>query len=175
MNQLADRILVETFLLTRDEAVFRILYRRHKDNLWRLALKLTGGNTTAAEDIVQDAWIRAIEKLSQFRWESTLRTWLSGFIVYRTREFWRIEIAENLRLMPLENALFETVAPHFKDEKMDIEQAFKTLPPGYRAVLTLHDMEGFKHEEIAEMLGIAVGTSKSQLSRAREAFRKSLI
>jgi RNA polymerase sigma factor (sigma-70 family) len=138
-------------------------------------LKLTGGNPTAAEDIVQDAWIRAIEKLPQFRWESSLRTWLSGFIVYRTREFWRTELADSRQFMPLEEALFETVAPDFKAETLDLEQAFKALPPGFRAVLTLHDVEGFKHEEIAEMLGIAVGTSKSQLSRGREFLRKLLI
>jgi RNA polymerase sigma-70 factor, ECF subfamily len=172
MSQLADRILVETFLLTRDETVFRLLYRRHEQALWRLALRLSNGNTTVGEDIVQDAWLRAVERLPQFRWESSLKTWLCGFVVNRCREFWKNEQADNRQLLPIEEAYFKTIDPLSKNhEKMDLETAFEALPAGYRAVLILHDVEGFKHEEIAVMLDIAVGTSKSQLSRARDALR----
>ncbi|MFN0176193.1 MAG: RNA polymerase sigma factor [Saprospiraceae bacterium] len=170
----ADRTLVEAFLITRDETLFRLLYKRHKDTLWRLALRLTGGNHLDSEEIVQDSWLRAVEKLSQFRWESSLRTWLSGFVVMRTKEHWRNQLSENQKFEPLESAIFQTIEPHFSPEKLDLENAFADLPPGFRAVLTLHDLEGFRHEEIAEMLGIAIGTSKSQLSRARAAVRKLL-
>lgn len=174
LNQWADRALVETYLLTRDEAVFRLLYRRHADALWRLALRLTGGNRSASEDVVQDAWIRAMERLPQFRWESSLRTWLSGFVVMRSREHWRSQFAEKQNFAPIESLMFEAAKPEKIAEKLDLESAFSELPPGFRAVLTLHDVEGFRHEEIAELLGIAVGTSKSQLSRAREAMRALL-
>lgn len=172
MVQLADRFLVETFLLTRDEAVFRWLYQRHQEALWRFALRLTGGNESASADIVQDAWIRAIEKLPQFRWQSSLRTWLLGFVVFRTKEFWRGQLTENQKFAPLEAALFESGGDAFDPARMDMETAFANLPPGYRAVLVLYDLEGYKHEEIAEQLGIAVGTSKSQLARARAFLRR---
>lgn len=170
ITQLADRALVEAFLLTRDETVFRLLYRRHKDALWRLALRLNGGDRPASEDVVQDAWLRAIERLPQFRWESSLRTWFLGFVVMLTRERWRSQRP----YASLETALFEQVAPDFRPEKVDLEAAFSALSPGYRAVLTLHDIEGFKHEEIATMLGISIGTSKSQLSRARSTLRQMM-
>jgi RNA polymerase sigma-70 factor (ECF subfamily) len=172
MTLVADRFLVETFLLTRDESVFRWLYRRHQESLWRFALRLTGGDTSASADIVQDAWLRAIEKLPQFRWQSSLRTWLLGFVVFRTKEFWRSQLSENQRFASIEEAIFESVEGGFSEADLDLETAFAQLPPGYRAVLTLHDLEGYKHEEIAELLGIAVGTSKSQLARGRAFLRR---
>jgi RNA polymerase sigma-70 factor, ECF subfamily len=172
MTQLTDRFLVESFLLTRDETVFRWLYRRHQEAMWRFALRLTGGNEAPAADIVQDAWMRAIEKLSEFRWQSSLRTWLLGFVTFRTKEFWRSQLNDHQKMLPFEAAIFEWVEPEFNAEKMDLATAFAALPAGYRAVLTLHDIEGFKHEEIAELLQISVGTSKSQLSRGRTALRQ---
>jgi RNA polymerase sigma-70 factor (ECF subfamily) len=172
MAQLADRFLVESFLLTRDESVFRYLYRRHQDTLWRFALHLTGGDEANSADIVQDAWLRATERLPQFRWQSSLRTWLMGFVVFRTKEFWRAQITDNQRTMPLETALFETTGEQPWANALDLAEAFAQLPAGYRAILTLHDIEGYKHEEIAEILGIAVGTSKSQLARGRAFLRR---
>ena len=174
LSRWADQALVQSFLLTRDETVFRLLYRRHTDALWRLAMRLTGGQRAASEDVVQDAWLRAVERLPQFRWESSLRTWLSGFVVMRAKEHWRTQLTESQKFEPLEAALFEAAPPGFFLEKLDLEEAFSALPPGFRAVLTLHDVEGYRHEEIAEMLDIAVGTSKSQLSRARAAMRELL-
>lgn len=174
LSRWADQALVQTFLLTRDESLFRLLYGRHTDALWRLALRLTGGDRIASEDVVQDAWLRAVERLPQFRWESSLRTWLCGFVVMRIREHWRRQQTENQIFEPIEAAWLQSLPPAFSTEKLDAEQALAALPPGFRAVLTLHDLEGYRHEEIAEMLGIAVGTSKSQLSRARAAFRDRL-
>ncbi|MDX1910453.1 MAG: RNA polymerase sigma factor [Saprospiraceae bacterium] len=170
----ADRALVETFLLTRDETVFRWLYQRYSDRLWRLALRLSAGNRILAEEWTQEAWMRAVERMPDFRWESSLPTWLSGFVVRVAQETWRRQTVENERSLPFEVALFETETPVWLHEKMDMETAFSMLPPGFRAVLTLYDAEGYKHEEIAEMLGISVGTSKSQLSRARAALRDFL-
>jgi RNA polymerase sigma-70 factor (ECF subfamily) len=170
----ADRTLAETFLLTRDETVFRWLYQRHSDALWRLALKLSGGNRQDAEEWTQEAWMRAVERLPEFRWDSSLRTWLSGFVVRIAKEHWRRQSIENERTAIFESALFEPGSPVLIHEKMDLETAFAALPPGFRVVLTLFDAEGYKHEEISEMLGISVGTSKSQLSRARAALRMFL-
>lgn len=172
MAQLADRFLVESFLLTRDESVFRWLYQRHQDALWGFALRLTGGNESASADIVQDAWLRAVERLPQFRWQSSLRTWLLGFVVFRTKEFWRSQMSENQKFTPFEVALFEPVSPGFNEAKVDLETIFSQMPAGYRAILTLYELEGYKHEEIADLLGISVGTSKSQLVRARAFMRR---
>jgi RNA polymerase sigma-70 factor (ECF subfamily) len=95
--------------------------------------------------------------------------------VNRCREFWKNDRTDNRQLLPLEEAYFKTIDPLSKNhKKMDLETAFAALPGGYRAVLILHDVEGFKHEEIAAMLDIAVGTSKSQLSRARDSLREFL-
>lgn len=175
LAHLADRAIVQIFLLTRDESAFRLLYRRYKDVLWRLALRLNGGDQTVAADVTQDAWLRAVERLPQFRWESGLRTWLCGFVVMRSREQWRTELIHHKHLDGLERAALEPAPTGFGAEKLDLETAVAALPPGYRAVLTLHDIEGWKHHEIAELLGISTGTSKSQLMRARQALRRVLL
>lgn len=175
ISDLADRALVEAFLLTRDEWVFQLIYRRHADALWRLALYCAEGNRTDAEDMLQDSWMRAVERLPDFRWESGLRTWLSGFVILRSRERRRAVNLQNQRFSPLEAAFSGQVPADFNPEKMDLQAAIQLLPPGFRAVLTLHDVEGYKHQEIALLLGITAGTSKSQLSRAREALRKHIL
>jgi RNA polymerase sigma-70 factor, ECF subfamily len=172
MMRITDRIVVEAFLLTRDEAAFRWIYRQYGEVLWRFALRLTGGDQSASADIVQDTWVRAIDKLSTFRWQSSLKTWLMGIVLYRSKEYWRSQMTAQLRFSPFETAIFELTDEGFGPDKMDLETAFAHLPPGYRAVLTLHDVEGFRHEEIAELLQISVGTSKSQLSRGRAFLRR---
>ncbi len=172
MQHPLDRILVESFLLTRDESIFRLLYRRHAPALWRLALRLCGGDANRAEAIVQEAWMRAVERLRGFEWKSTLRTWLAGIVVYCHREALRHEIQQRERFQEPDAGLL--VAARVEDPalRMDVAAAFSQLPEGYRTVLTLHDLEGYRHDEIAAMLGIAVGTSKSQLHHARQAFRE---
>ncbi len=175
ISDLTDRALVEAFLLTRDEWVFQLIYRRHGAALWRLALYCADGNRSDAEDVLQEVWMRAVERLPEFRWESGLRTWLSGFVILRSRERRRAVNTQNQRYAPMEAALLAQVPPGFNPEKLDLQAAIQLLPPGFRAVLTLHDVEGYKHEEIARMLGISAGTSKSQLSRARETLRKQIL
>lgn len=172
MQHPLDRILVETFLLTRDEGVFRLLYRRHAPALWRLGLRLCEGDANAAEAIVQEAWVRAVERLKEFAWKSALRTWLAGIVVHCWREALRREKQQLERFEAPEAGL--TIAEQAEDHdlRMDVATAFAQLPQGYRTVLMLHDLEGYRHEEIAAMLGIAVGSSKSQLHHARRAFRE---
>jgi RNA polymerase sigma-70 factor (ECF subfamily) len=169
MTNPLDRLWVELYLRTRDETVFRQLYNRHAQVLWRLAIKLSCGDTRAADDICQTAWLRAVEKLADFRWDASLRTWLSGFVINVWREHSRQKQFVEIGVWD------ETTDDAIQTEqKMDIQVAFAELPMGYRAVLTLHDWEGFKHHEIADLLDITEGTSKSQLFHARRAFRRRL-
>ncbi len=113
--------------------------------------------------------MRAVTGLSGFAWQSTLRTWLSSIVVNCCREVWRAAREELV--------IDEThAAVHTEDlaGRIDVAAALAHLPTGYRAVLVLHDVAGFTHEEIARRLEIEPGTSKSQLSRARRAMRRSL-
>jgi RNA polymerase sigma-70 factor (ECF subfamily) len=168
-----DRSLVEEFLATRSEQAFRRLYRQHASAVYALLLRLTAGDAARAEDCLQDAWLRAIAGLDRFAWRSTLRTWLRGIAINCWREGWREDRRAPLRLVDGDEppADLPEVSPL---DVIALERAVAALPDGYRAVLVLHDVEGFTHEEIAEALGIVPGTSKSQLARARAAVRRSL-
>src|SRR5215831_8796055 len=157
-----DLELVERFLRGRGEDAFRALYRAHTPALFALALRLTGGDRSEAEDLVQESWVRALTALRTFRAQSALRTWLCGVLVNvrrgRIRTDWRIIDA------PDAEPLADTTCP---DDAIDLERAIAALPEGARDVYVLHDVHGYTHREIAELLGIVEGTSKSQLNRAR--------
>jgi RNA polymerase sigma-70 factor, ECF subfamily len=164
-----DLALVERFLRARGEDAFRALYRAHTPALYALALRLTGGDQSEAEDLVQESWVRAVRALSSFRARSALRTWLCGLLVNvrreRIRADWRRVDAPDIE--PAADA----GAP---DDALDLERAIGALPEGARDVFVLHDVYGYTHREIAELLGVAEGTSKSQLTRARNLLRSSL-
>ena len=167
-----DRALAEQ-VLGGDEGAFRQLYRRHTPRLHQLALRLLGGREADAEDMVQDTWIKAVEKLDTFRWESAFGTWLHAIAVNVARESARRRGRRQEVDLP-EQAEPAAAAPLERVEVMDLERAIAKLPDGYRTVLVLHDVEGYRHEEIAQRLGIAVGTSKAQLFHARRAMRAAL-
>jgi RNA polymerase sigma-70 factor (ECF subfamily) len=164
-----DAALVEQFLRARGEEAFRALYRAHTPSLYALAMRLTGGDQSEAEDLVQESWGRALLALSSFRGQSQLRSWLCGVLVNvrrgRMRADWRIVDAPDTE--PLTDA-------GDPDDALDLERALGALPEGARDVFVLHDMHGYTHREIAEMLGIVEGTSKSQLTRARTLLRSLL-
>ncbi len=162
-----DLALVRQFLRSRGEDAFRSLYRIHTPALYALALRLAGGDAGEAEDLVQESWLRAVRALSTFRAESTLRSWLCGFLVNVRRE--RIRTAWRIVEAPVDDA----IAPNgvVTDDALDLERAIAGLPEGARDIFVLHDVHGYTHEEIAGMLGIVVGTSKSQLNRARSLLR----
>ena len=165
-----DESLVAEFLSRRDEEAFRALYRRHSPRLWLVILRLLGGRDAEAQDALQDTWIRAAARLPEFRWEARLSTWLTGIAVNRCREAWRGD-----RRAPRETELAEEPrAEAAASERLDLERAVRALPDGFRAVLVLHDVEGYTHDEIARLLAIDAGTSKSQLSRARARLRETL-
>jgi RNA polymerase sigma-70 factor (ECF subfamily) len=159
-----DRALVAAFLASRGEDAFRALYRRHSPAVFGLARKLVDGSD--AEDVLQDTWIRAVAALPGFTWSSSLRTWLCGIAVNCCREVWR------RREPPAEHAPVAHAPDH--GQVLDARSALMRLPPGYRAVVVLHDMYGYTHQEIGALLGIEAGTSKSQLARGREAMRALL-
>ena len=165
-----DRHLVGR-VIRRDERAFSALYDRHTPYLYRLALRLTGGDEAGASDIVHDAWVRAVERLARFEWRAQLRTWLAGFVINVARE--RVRAEDEHLSLDVSVAEDEPALPG-AIERVDLERALSALAPGFRQVLVLHDIEGYKHEEIARLLGIEPGTSKSQLSRARAAMRRLL-
>ena len=164
-----DLALVERFLRTRSEDAFEALYDAHTPALYALAMRLTGGDQGEAEDLVQESWVRAVRALPSFRARSQLRSWLCGVLVNvrrsRVQADWRMVEASDVE--PVANG-------QGPDDALDLERAIGTLPEGARDVFVLHDVYGYTHREIAEMLGIVEGTSKSQLTRARALLRRSL-
>lgn len=165
-----DQALAEALLMSGDEKAFRELYRRHTPRLHQLVLRVVGGSEHDAEDVVQDAWIRATEKLGDFRWEAAFSTWLTGIGLNVARGLLR----RKGRWTDLEGVPEPWRPAERHGERIDLERAIALLPAGYRTVLVLHDVEGYKHEEIGEMLGISPGTSKSQLFHARKSLRQVL-
>lgn len=168
-----ERQLVQRLTLHGDERAFAALYERHTDYLYRLALRLTGGDAEVAGDLVHDAWVRAVARLAAFEWKASLRTWLAGFVVNLAREHRRTDRDDassfSLEDLPANDAPLEGAF-----DRVDLERSLAELAPRYREVLILHDVEGYTHEDIAGLLGIEVGTSRSQLSRARAAMRRAL-
>jgi RNA polymerase sigma factor (sigma-70 family) len=167
-----DRVLA-SHVLAGDELAFRELYRRHTPRLYQLVLRLLGGRDADAEDAVQDTWLKATEQLDRFRWECAFGTWLSAIALNVAREQMRRRIRRPEADWP-EDLDPPAAAPFDVVLSMDLERAVADLPDGYRAVLVLHDVEGYTHEEIGLAMGIAEGTSKSQLFWARQALRAKL-
>ena len=168
-----DRRLAER-VLAGDEAAFRLLYRRHTPRLLALALRLLAGDEADAEDVVQETWIKAVERLDGFRWEAELSTWLHAIGANLARETLRRRGTRREVEWPEDAEPAAAASPPERIETADLERAIAALPSGYRTVLVLHDVEGFTHEVIAQELGVTPGTTKSQLFRARRAVRSLL-
>jgi len=171
-DELSDRELADRVVAAGDEAAFRVLYRRHSPTVFRLALRLAAGNVAEAEDVMQETWLRAARGLAGFQWRSAFRTWLTGIAVNRFRELAR---RNGHHITVVEGECEAPAAAAEPGGHIDLERALALLPPGLRAVLLLHDVEGFTHREIGEQLGISDGTCKSQLHEARRAMRRLLI
>jgi len=158
-----------------DLAAFEALYRKHVRRVYALCLRLSG-NAALAEELTQEAFVRAWKKLAQFRGESAFSTWLHPLVV-------NVALAErrSRRSREAHTFLTDDIAVYDRaalaidpGERLDVEQAVASLPAGARAVFVLHDVEGYRHDEIAEMTGVTVGTSKAQLHRARQLLRERL-
>src|SRR5205809_2631890 len=156
-----------------DGRAFERLYRAHVARVHSLAPRMVGPDH--ADDIAQDVFVRAWTKLATFRGEAAFGTWLHRLAVDVILARRTALGAERGRYDDSEGAL-ETAAgrPPAPEFSMDFEKAMTRLPDGAREVFVLHDLEGYKHEEIAELLRIVPGTSKSQLHHARMALRKHL-
>ncbi|MEP1033288.1 RNA polymerase sigma factor [Ekhidna sp.] len=164
-----DQLLVSNFLKNRSEKSFQALYRAKTPQIYQVALRLSQDDVIARE-LVQQMWIIAISKIDGFEWRSELKTWLIGilFNLYRA-----LRKKQEREIKLTETTTNSTAYPVIND-KIDLEEAIAQLPPGYRQILILHDIEGYKHREIAEILDITEGTSKSQLSHARKSMREFL-
>lgn len=158
-----------------DQAAFQALYREHVGRVYALCLRLTA-DAAQAEEYTQDAFVRAWERLASFRGESAFSSWLHRLtvnVVFMNRRSAR---RRELRVFATENpdALERPGRATEPGLRLDLEQAVAALPPGAREVFVLHDVEGYQHDEIAALTGIAVGTSKAQLFRARRLLRGML-
>ncbi len=156
-----------------DRRAFERLYRVHMARIHALARRMVGYDE--ANEMTQDVFVRAWEKLGTFRAEAAFGTWLyrlavnvmlarrAKFAIQRERHGGTDEVLDTLSAKPVES-----------DLGMDFEAAIAKLPEGAKQIFVLHDVEGFKHEEIARMLGVTSGTTKAQLHRARMMLRRSL-
>jgi RNA polymerase sigma-70 factor (ECF subfamily) len=167
-----------------DRRAFERLYRANVDRVFSLCARMCGSRAWA-EELTQDVFVRAWEKLPLFRGESAFSTWLHRLAVNVVLNARKSEARDRSRREPQpENAeareggdrmdgLASPVVVHHA-ERIDLEAAIASLPPGARRVFVLHDVEGYKHEEIADLLGVTSGGSKAQLHRARLLIREAL-
>ncbi len=160
-----------------DTAAFERLYRLHAGRINALVWRLCGGDAALAEDLVQEAFIRAWNKLHLFEGKSAFGTWLHRLAANVALSDRRIRVKRVSRELPMDEAV-ERTAMGEKDLSVglrtDLEAAIAGLPERARTVLVLFDIEGYRHEEIADLTGMAVGSSKAQLHRARKLVRGAL-
>lgn len=157
-----------------DTRAFEALYRRHARRVFGVIWRLVGGVEARAEELTQDAFVRAWQSLPGFRLDSAFSTWMHRLAVNTALMDLRSRAGAEA-LETDDSALVHHAAPATRRELgMDLEKVVARLPPRARAVLILHDVEGWKHEEIAAELVMAVGSSKAQLHRARGLLRAML-
>lgn len=156
-----------------DVRAFEQLYRTHLPRVHSLVRRMTGGGDT--DELTQDVFVRVWQKLGSFRGDSAFTTWLHRLAVNVIIERFRTDATRRKRLHDGED-IFEVLAAPARlgDFSMDFEAAMLKLPDGARQIFVLHDVEGYKHHEIATLLEISAGTSKAQLHRARMMLRKHL-
>ncbi len=158
-----------------DETAFEQVYRTHVGRIYALVTRLAD-NPAHADQLTQDVFVRTWERLASFRGQSAFATWLHrlavNVVLTDRRSAWR----RTRRISP-EGDLIDLepeARPATPGLRLDLDRAIAGLPPGARTVFVLHDVEGYEHAEIAELAGIAVGTSKAQLFRARRLLREAL-
>ena len=163
-----------TLAAAGDRRAFERLYRAHVDRVYSLCARVTA-DRGQAEELTQDVFVRAWEKLALFRGESSFGTWLHRLAVNVVLNQLKSDGRQRKRVMDDDGAVDGLPArPVTPGDRMDLEKAIAGLPPGARRVFVLHDVEGYRHEEIAEQLGITSGGSKAQLHRARLLLREAL-
>ena len=178
-EEAAERALVRR-AAAGESAAFERLYRDHVDRIFGLCCRLCHGDTARAEQSTQDAFVRAWERLGSFRGESRFGTWMHRLTVnvvlgeHRLLRRWVTFEDGNGSEDESAEADERTHSHEDPGTNIDVERALAKLPKGARAVLVLHDIEGYQHSEISQLTGIAVGTSKAQLHRARRLLKEYL-
>ncbi len=159
-----------------DVQAFEELYARHNRRVYSLCLRMTG-NAAEAEDLAQESFIQLFRKIGSFRGDSAFTTWLHRLTVNQVLMHFRKKSVRAEKTTDEGETPVQVVRGTEDPARMPVidrialDRAIAQLPPGYRMVFVLHDVEGHEHEEIARMLGVAVGTSKSQLHKARMKLR----
>lgn len=156
-----------------DGGAIQALYGLHARRVYAVVRRLAGEDALA-EDWAQEAWIRALRALPGFRGDSRFSTWLHRIAVNTALHARRSRERRAGREEPLDDSFSSRPAAENTVLRLRLERAIERLPEGMRKVLVLHDVEGYTHEEIGEMLGVAPGTCKSQLFKARARMRQML-
>jgi RNA polymerase sigma-70 factor, ECF subfamily len=185
-HNLAPKATSETQLIARaqrgDEEAFAALFEMHKRRVYSLCLRMTG-DATEAEDLAQDAFLQLFRKIATFRGESAFSTWLHRLVVNVVLMHLRKKGLQQVPLEEMDNAQEDAVKREYGDDdrrllgsidRLVLARAIEQLPPGYRSVFVLHDVEGYEHNEIAQIMDCSVGNSKSQLHKARLKLREAL-
>ncbi len=165
---------------TGNISAFEILYERYHRRTYSLCLRMTK-NQTEAEDLTQEVFIQLFRKSGSFRGDSAFSTWLHRMTVNQVLMHFRKRSVKN-EITSDDGETPEQIVPGTKDQtkmpvidRIALKRAVSMLPDGYKNVFTLHDVQGYEHTEVARILGISVGTSKSQLHKARLKLRSLLI
>lgn len=158
-----------------DTGAFEHLYQDNVRRIYALCMRMTG-DPSEAEELTQEAFIRAWEKLGTFRGDAAFSTWLHRLAVNVVLGHRRSEGRRRDRIVGQEDLSYhrDRVERAHRGARVDLEEAIAELPDGAREIFVLYDVEGYKHREIADMLGLATGTTKAQLHRARTLLREAL-
>jgi RNA polymerase sigma-70 factor, ECF subfamily len=166
-----------------DAEAFQALYDRHRRRVYSLCLRMTA-NTAEAEDLTQEAFLQLYRKIGTFRGESAFSTWLHRLSVnvvlmhLRRKSLPVVSLEETTQPgeedTPKKDFGAEDVALAGSIDRLQLQRAVESLPPGYRMIFLLHDVQGYEHNEIASIVGCSIGNSKSQLHKARMKLRDLL-
>jgi RNA polymerase sigma-70 factor, ECF subfamily len=166
-----------------DAEAFRVLYDKHKRRVYSLCLRMTA-NTAEAEDLAQEAFLQLYRKIGTFRGESAFSTWLHRLAVnvvlmhLRKKSLPVVSLEESTQTQeedsPKKDFGAEDISLAGSIDRLQLQRAVNDLPPGYKTIFVLHDVEGYEHNEIANLVGCSVGNSKSQLHKARLKLRDLL-
>ncbi len=187
MNSDSTTVLVDSEVVKRaqqgDSDAFATLFHAHKARIYSVCLRMTN-NAAEAEDLTQDAFLQVFRKIATFRGDSAFSTWLHRIAVNTVLMHFRKKSLSQVSLdEPYSNSDGAKIRREYgtKDnrlagcvDRVALASAIKELPPGYRTIFLLHEVEGYEHQEIAEMLGCSVGNSKSQLHKAKLRIRELL-
>lgn len=169
MHDLSDSVLICRFL-AGDDLAFRALYQRHTPRLRMVVWRLLGTRREETDDVIQETWMAGCRAMHRYSGEAKFASWLTTIGIRRAQSRWSIPIEQSQESFDVADSA-QADGPA---TAIDLERAIKRLPDHQRAVVVLHDIEGYTHQEIASQLSIALGTSKVTLSRARGALRRML-